>query len=399
MKKKSDKGFIPVENYIKNKYDIRVNEISNIMECKPKAAKAYQQLNEDSLYRDIINNGKDVKMSDLVSILKSDFTPRYNPITNYFKTLAPWDAKTDHIEALAGYIKVKGDQNFFKQQLKKTFVRCVACSLGDDFNKQSMTFISEAQNMGKSSLIRWFCPPALAEYIIQNPSVDKDGQIALAENFIINLDEMANFDRKDINAYKAIMSTSAIKVRRPYARTASYAPRIANVFGNTNKLDFLNDETGNVRWLCFELENINFEYSVKCDINKIWAQAYYLWLDGFKYNLTADELAINERNCKNFHAVSMEEELINKHYVSIDKEEYEKNATSEFIKGDYKFYTASDFLIKLTAHYPAAFKSNVYHIGKALTMLNFKKQSNYNDEKKYTEKGYYVFTKIKEKYD
>ena len=44
----------------------------------------------------------------------------------------------------------------------------------------------------------------------ENISFDKDSLIALIENFIINLDELATFTRVEINALKSILSKSFI---------------------------------------------------------------------------------------------------------------------------------------------------------------------------------------------
>lgn len=46
----------------------------------------------------------------------------------------------------------------------------------------------------------------------------------------------------------------------------------SSFIGSTSRATFLNDETGSVRWLCFELMGkIDFVYSKNVDIDKVWA--------------------------------------------------------------------------------------------------------------------------------
>ena len=60
-----------------------------------------------------------------------------------------------------------------------------------------------------------------------------------------------------------------IRVRLPYARREETVQRTANFIGSTNEENFLNDPTGSVRWLVFDVTAINWEYSKKLDVNNI----------------------------------------------------------------------------------------------------------------------------------
>ena len=41
-----------------------------------------------------------------------------------------------------------------------------------------------------------------------------------------------------------------------------------------NMTEFLSDPTGNVRWIHFEINRIEWNYSKEVDIDTVWAQAY-----------------------------------------------------------------------------------------------------------------------------
>ena len=77
--------------------------------------------------------------------------------------------------------------------------------------------------------------------------------------------------------------------------------RTSSFCGSTNRSDFLTDETGSVRWIIFEVFEIDFNYSKEININQVWAQAYHNAFERKNYNpeLTAEDLIENEkRNMK-----------------------------------------------------------------------------------------------------
>ncbi|WP_084220400.1 VapE domain-containing protein [Asinibacterium sp. OR53] len=273
------------------------------------------------------------------------------------------------------------DKKRFKIQFKKYLVRCVACALEPTvFNKQVFVLVGEGQNTGKSTFCRWLCPTELNDYFTEYVSQDKDGLIALSSNFLINLDELATLSKVEINALKSFISKDKISVRLPYAKRSTTQPRRANFIGSTNNDEFLVDETGNVRWQCFEVAGIiNFAYMKDININDIWRQAYTLYKSGFQYQLTAEELKENEKANSKHLISSSEIELIDKYFQSASRNE-----------GEFK--TATDILDFLALRHPAI-KLNDRKIGKAMKILGFEKISNYTAEKKHSVKGYFVIAK------
>jgi predicted P-loop ATPase len=257
----------------------------------------------------------------------------------------------------------------------------IACALENNvFNKQVFVLVGEGQNTGKSTFCRWLCPPYLADYITENINTDKDGLIGLTTNFFINMDELATLSKAEINILKSFISKDKVNIRLPFAKRASVHPRRANFIGSTNNDEFLTDETGSVRWLCFEiLGALNFDYKIDIDINDVWKQAYFLYKNNFVYQLTPNEIKENEAANNSFMVATQEIQLVNK---------YLKPATKE--TGD--FFDATDIQRYLNEQNPFI-KTNTRNIGKAMKYLGFIKTSEYNSEKKYSNKGYYI-TKI-----
>jgi predicted P-loop ATPase len=70
-------------------------------------------------------------------------------------------------------------------------------------------------------------------------------------------------------------------MRKAYGHNNETMPRRASFAGSVNTAQFLNDSTGSRRFLCFEVEEIQYQHDV--DINMIYAQALHLFNEGFRY--------------------------------------------------------------------------------------------------------------------
>ena len=301
--------FHQAEDYLQKHFDFRYNTISLDIEYSPKKQNRYVVLNENQLFVTINKAGVKISMDKLICILKSDFVPHYNPLTSYFQQLPKWDG-LDHIYFLASHLHTEQPAQL-QAQFEKWLVRCVRSTMEPSYyNKQAFIIVHSRQNSGKTSFCRFLCPPALSQYIAENISDDKDSRISLVKNFLINLDELSSLARHEINSLKALFSKDCINERLPYDRKNSVIPRTANFIGSTNMAEFLTDETGSVRWLCFEISNIDWAYRQKVEIDKVWAQAYALYLSGFHADMTTAEVDENEARNQKFQQRSAEAELI-----------------------------------------------------------------------------------------
>jgi predicted P-loop ATPase len=381
--KLTDSGFSETifqitEKYLNNHFNIRYNVVTNSMQFKKVTTTKYDDLNVDALYVNLQNNRININIQKLNSLLNSEIMESYNPFKNYFEKVCKIGRtqNIDHIDLLANYIKTK-NQTRFKLHFKKMLVRSVACSLDDRFvNKQAFILVHDKQNSGKTTFLNWLCPPDLKDYITENIGTDKDSLIALGENFIINMDELATFNRTEINALKSMLSKAYIKVRHPFGKKAMLTSRRANFVGSTNKATFLNDETGSVRWLCFELESINWNYNKDINIDDVWAQAYELYNSDFPFELTPSEIEENELENKKHHILSFEVDFIQRNFIPGTKNENDG------------FFTSTDFLKQIHEKLGISFNTSVEKIGKALKILAFEQSSKFNGQ--YSIKGYYI---------
>lgn len=351
------------EKYLSAFYDFRFNTVKLDIEASLKRQNAFASLNENSLYIELQKHSINISMDKLLSILKSEYVPRFDPFIHYFRSLPRWNKTRDgdQIAKLAGYVSAI-EQEPFLYHFRKWLVRTVKCaSIPDYFNKQAFILVHSEQNSGKSTFCRFLCPPSLADYIAEDISNDKDARILLCKNFLINLDELAVLSKQEINSLKSYFSKTQINERLPYDRKNSIINRTCSFIGSTNMDEFLNDETGSVRWLCFRINSINWDYRARVDINRVWAQAYALAQDkAFESELTREDIISNEERNKDFQILSREKALIHK-FFRLPKNEF-----------DREFLTATDIDLYLRTR-TSELRLTTVGIGKAMKSLGYER--------------------------
>lgn len=370
---------VEVQQALSDWYDLRFNEITGVVEGRKKDEDVFKELNENNIFIQLLTNGYRVSFGNLCALLNSDFVPSYNPFIKYFETLPQWTTgDTDYIEDLANHIEAV-DQSQFNHHTKKMMVRMIACALDNHvFNKHAFILVGGEQHTGKSTFCKYLCPTALEKYYTETVPGDKDGLIALCENFIINLDELSSMAKFELNHLKSLFSKDSVRVRHPFARKSQTDPRRASFVGSTNEDSFLTDTTGSVRWLCFEIISVDWSYK-QTPIDKAWSQAYALYKSGFKYQLTNDEIQSNESRNEQYQQISMEAEYIQM-YFSLGN-----------VMDSDAFWTTTQIRdhIIMKSERKADIK-NLDKLGKALRKLGYERIIKRVGDSKQPTRGFYV---------
>lgn len=352
-----------VEYFLRKNWEFVRNEVTQRSECrKAQTSNEFEKLNVDTLYRKLQHVNFKFSMEKLKSLLKSDFMTSYNPFKNYFENLEPWNYEFDFIGELANFIQTK-NQDFHVTQFRKMLVRCVGCSLYGIENRFVYVFVGEKQETGKSTFIRFLNPFGMRYYTEAPIRDNKDTYFSFSENFIQNLEELASLSNIEVNHLKSIISMSMIKERKAFAVDAEEQPRRVNFFGSTNKDEFLTDSE-NTRWLCVNVESINWNYKKEIDIHKVWAQAFALFHDTeFNRNLTSDEMKQRDELNKTFEITDIEKDLIKQCFEITTEKDPEGS-----------FYSLPDILSTLQEKFLGK-TLNPKFIGKSMTQLGFEKGS------------------------
>ena len=311
-----------LENFLNNRYHFRHNEVLGKLEYKKINGKVWKPMTdfkENSILREIQKAKVKCSINSLRNLLHSDFCEMYDPFKDYFDNLAEYDEKKDYIEELALTITTT-KPDLWKECFKKWFVAMVACVVNEKQINQTVIVFSGKQGLGKTTWIEKLMPAELKQYIFSgtiNPN-NKDTLIHLAECMLINLDELENLNRTEIGSLKELITKTHIRMRKAYGHNNENMPRRASFAGSVNTAQFLNDTTGSRRFLCFEVEHIEYQHEI--DINLCYAQAYKLFQAGFRHWFNQEEIKEINANNEQYQIMSPEEELLLTWYEPATKE-------------------------------------------------------------------------------
>src|SRR4030095_11423 len=217
----------------------------------------------------------------LHTILNSDFCPEYNPFITYLESLPKWDGVTDHIAAIAATVKTT--ESHWEMCFRKWIVAMIASVMEDHITNHTVIVFTGRQGIGKTTWIENLIVQELRRYLFSGTIQpgNKDTLVHLSECILIDLDELENLSKQQIGSLKEIITKSNIRIRRAYGRNNESLPRRASFAGSVNTAQFLTDTTGNRRFLCFNVSEI--DYQNKIDMSLIYAQALTLFKSGFKF--------------------------------------------------------------------------------------------------------------------
>jgi predicted P-loop ATPase len=366
-------------------FGMRFNEV--LRQSEWRTARGYEPVNPHTLRRYLQHKGcGKFSMNDLVSLLKSDFVPVYNPFKEYFEGLPKWDGITDYIGKFSEYVKAEHPE-FFYTMLKKMLVRTILCGLEGKENRYVFVLYSKEQNIGKSTWIKFLAP--LKNRYFSEGVLDgtKDSYLRMGQILIWSLEELASLNTLEINKLKHIISLSIIVERPPYEPGDIVVMRRTSFFGSTNRPEFLSDVTGNTRWLILKINDIDFKYSEEVDITQVWSQAYALYLQKFDCTLTQKESELQASINQEYEVTYAESDAVAAYLTRCRKD----NPKTVFMTVrdilDY-LHEQTTISVELGHSTVNPIKLSNYGVVKALTAGDFVRDRQYIKGKQY--RGYYV---------
>jgi hypothetical protein len=355
-----------LENFLTTRYVFRHNIVSGKLEFQYFGKKKWNVMNdfiENSMLRECLKGRIKTNLSSLRNLLYSDFCQLFNPFEDYFFNLPTYDEKTDYILELANTITTT-KQELWQQCFKKWLVAMVGCVLDDKVINHTVIVFSGKQGLGKTTWVEKLVPRKLKEYLFSgtiNPN-NKDTLVQLSECMLINLDELENLNRSEIGSLKEIITKTQIRMRKAYGHNNETMPRRSSFAGSVNTAQFLNDSTGSRRFLCFELEGIQYQHEV--DIDNVFSQALYLFKSGFRHWFDQEEIKNITENNEQYQLRSPEEELLLTWFEPCERQ----NATH--------YLNASQIATKLAERAKINISDGTINkLGKALKKHNFIKIS------------------------
>ena len=301
MKKKADAGNIDsrrnlhrkrspsknaeIENYLSTHYDFRYNTVLGRTEYCSKGNNRFVKVGryEINTFRRELDCDESIATSaeNLYSIIESSFSPRINPVQEYFKELplidigdgssngssysgssVPISFSPKAIPNLASCVVVR-NSNKWLPYLTKWLVAVVANAIDDrECRNHTCLVLTGEQGKFKTTFLDLLCPPKLHGYSYTGKIYpqEKDTLTYIGQNLIVNIDDQLKaLNKRDENELKNLITCPMVKYRMPYDKYVEEYPHLASFVASVNGNDFLTDPTGSRRFLPFEVLSIDVE--------------------------------------------------------------------------------------------------------------------------------------------
>lgn len=315
-----------IQNFIADRIVLRHNVITGRVEYRwpssyERAGTDWEPISDrvvNSLWAEL-SREKVVRAQDLYRVIESDFVPAFNPFTFYLEHLPPWNGG-DHIMAMSVSVTVKGDvheQMLFGEYLKKWLVGMVAGWVDPTVVNNVILVLIGEQGSYKTTWFNHLLPPDLASYFYTKTNANRMGRddlLTLAQYGLVCCEELDTMGSRELNQLKAAVTMPSIDERAAYAHFHEHRNHIASFCGTGNNTQFLNDPTGNRRWLPFEVSCIESPRESPFDYEGIYSQAYALYQQGFQYWFSQTEIERLSLHNRQFEAPRLESELVHLYF-------------------------------------------------------------------------------------
>lgn len=344
-RKKTSSKNVEIEIYLSSRYEFRYNTVLGRTEYRSKNDAHFSKVGRyeiNTLRREIDNDIGIITSSDnLYSIIESSFSPRVNPIQEYFKGLPLVDVSSSSpfslkaIPDLASCVVVRNSDKWLPY-LTKWLVAVVANAMDDrECRNHTCLVLTGEQGKFKTTFLNLLCPPALHGYSYTGKIYpqEKDMLTYIGQNLIVNIDDQLKaLNKRDENELKNLITCPMVKYRMPYDKYVEEHPHLASFVASVNGNDFLTDPTGSRRFLPFEVLSIDIERAKAISVDNVYAEAKALLKSGFRYWFDDDEIAELYRESEDFQVQTAEMELLLRCFEKpTEDESYSLMTTTEIL--------------------------------------------------------------------
>ena len=369
-----------IETYLRAHYVFRYNTVlgrteyrsNKDVDCRFTKVGRYEI---NSLRRELdLDMGIITSSDNLYSIIESSFSPRINPIQEYFKALPIVDASEvlrkieigqGAIANLASCVTVRNAEKWLPY-LTKWLVAVVANAMDNrECRNHTCLVLTGEQGKFKTTFLDLLCPSALHGYSYTGKIYpqEKDTLTYIGQNLIVNIDDQLKaLNKRDENELKNLITCPMVKYRMPYDKYVEEHPHLASFVASVNGNDFLTDPTGSRRFLPFEVLSIDIERAKAVSMDNVYAEAKALLSIGFRYWFDDEEITELYRESEDFQVQTAEMELLLRCF---------EKPTEDSPNCTYMTTTEIITYLGLYTHHPLSLK----HMGEALKRAGFEKVS------------------------
>lgn len=210
----------------------------------------------------------------------------FNPVTDFFDAC---DEKWD------GVLRVESAFSVYWGALESDYMRLISTMFFVGLAKRAYVpgvkhdyapVFEGKQGEGKSTALSilggdWFAdtPFRMGE---------KDGYLSIQGILIYEIAELEQFNRSEVTAVKAFMSSQKDRYREPYGRRMKNQPRRTVFAATTNQDEYFKDATGNRRFWPVDARRLDLE-GLRRDREQLIGEAVHLMRQGVKWYPTPDQ--------------------------------------------------------------------------------------------------------------
>ena len=289
-------GDVPIYWIAEYDHRIRVGALGDV--TAPKGTEA-DEINLMVKYHSLGDSWvKQTHTAQIIRFLAESY--RVNPLKTYLKA-KKWDGIERLNDWLPHYMATKDDA-YTRAIGRKWLISAVARAMEPGCQADHMLIFEGRQGVGKSRAARAIGGPFYTEFSgsVHGHTAVKDLVATISGKIIVEMSELTTMRRADIEALKAILTTTIDDVRLSYERDVKAYPRTCVFIGTTNEMggSYIADATGARR---FWPVTVGMTGPVKLkqleeDVDQIWAEAVSAYIDGEDWYSVPIELTTQEQN-------------------------------------------------------------------------------------------------------
>lgn len=358
------------------RFEIRNNIVRNSFEILDKQKteegwKNYDEVMSNTVFSFITDTHTKARKISLDRLFKNSDIPSFDPFADKLHSLKPWDGK-DYILEFAQRVKTT-DSDLWASDIMKFLVSIVASVLNPKVINHYCLVLSGREGIGKSTLTKKIVPKEWMEYFTQSPLdiKHKDTNFKLSQNFLISIDELSKYTRKDIENLKELMTRDCIQERVHFGKDQQQFIRRASFCATLNDMQILSGEEGERRFWVHEVTEIDYEKEV--DIDNIFAQALHLYNTCFKYWESGEEIQKRREINQKYTRPNLTQELL----FTVFREP--SNEISKRLSENAKYYSVSEITSSLISYFGANTKEiTTQKVGKLLCKMSLEMKNTSN---------------------
>lgn len=205
---------------------------------------------------------------------------QFDPVIDYFNRCAEgWDGQQRIATALSRYWGA-ADSEYLRLISTMFFIGIVMRGYRPGVKNDHAPVFEGGQGQGKSTALKvlggdWFADTPFR-------MGDKDGYLSIQGVLLYEVAELEQFNRSEVTAIKAFMSSTVDRFREPYGRRMKNVPRRCAFAATTNEDAYFKDTTGNRRFWPVETGKLDIE-ALKADRDQLFGEAIALMKAGVQW--------------------------------------------------------------------------------------------------------------------